>query len=208
MDSSLSSPQNTSASAFLQSPPAAQPLFGSTQTASSKPGDPSLDVDTSFYSGIPASSNSQTLYIHVPRPDHAANGSGAGGSEFWVTVPWSKIVSKLLEQPNLTLSMIDTLKSSPIMKTRALRILSSGLGENGNSSQRDFSLFSPSSPMIANPNVSLFTPAHKEAWHSPSEYGHPSHFHGGIPVSLGSIVHDTAFHLTKAPLTMCCREHP
>ena len=204
MDSSLSSPESSSTSAILQSPPAAQPFLSGLHTApipSSKIGPPAMGIDSSFLNGTPASSNSQTLYIHVdPHQNFPANGSGAGGSEFWVTVPWSKVESKLLEHPSLVLSVLSTLKNSPVMRNRALRILGSTHTENGNASPTDFSLFPSASPPIGiNTNVSLFTPANNDPWKSPSDYGHPAQFHGNVmPVGLALRVAHS--HRTNIPL--------
>jgi len=150
-------------------------------------------VDTSFFSGSPTSSNAQQLYIHVnpssslPEGSNAAGDSaGSGpdgrGSEFWVTVPWTKVAPKLLEHRDLIFDLLADMSKDPQMKARALDLLNSSSGPKGHDEQQDFSLYPghATSPTGSN-GMPLFHAPPTMEWTLPDEAHHS--MLGDVPVS-------------------------
>lgn len=147
-----------------------------------------LSLDTTFFHGIPTSSNAQNLYIQVATnasgsnnggvdasgnaiPSTASNssivaqGSNSPNGDFWVTCPWPSTIKKMLEHPNLIYTLLNQLKAHPTMKSKAIKILTGEIsaGNNRNTSDGgmgagDFN-FPPSPTMSANAqNLNLFSP--------------------------------------------------
>lgn len=118
---------------------------------------PALTVETSFYHGVPTSSNLQTLYIQVAaapkggvdvagrngQSNNSNNRSSESnidssnastsdtGSGFWVSCPWQDTIKKMVEHPNLVYTLMNGIKNHPTMKHKVLKILN---GENSSGS--------------------------------------------------------------------------
>lgn len=162
-------------------------------------------IDSAFYSGTPAQSNEQTLYIRVPSAGNEGNAEGhvvpldesnknRNTEDFWVTVPWQAIGHKMLEQPTLLLDLLESVKATPVMKNRILRMLAASSNEVcpdsgyiGAHEQGDFNLPSSPNPMRAS-NMSLFPPmpmpdVSASTWSTPG-YPNPSEYHSSAPVRV------------------------
>lgn len=130
------------------------PAVGATPAPGEGSANPvTLTEGSSFFSGLPALSNSQNLYIHVrtgpaqhsepvslpsspssgPASSIRARASRSSGDDkilaggerdFYVTVPWQDVAPKMLEHPQLVASILATIKNQPNLRNRAIRALS------------------------------------------------------------------------------------
>lgn len=169
-----------------------------------------MSIETSFYHGVPTSSNPQTLYIQVaagPKGDvHRSNADGhdkesghnnsnvGDSGEFWVSCPWQNTIKKMLEHPNLVYTLINGIRDHPTMKHKVLKILNgefnNGQQGSNNMGVGDFNL--PPSPTMAasnTQNLNLFSPIGNDSpgsmWSANHfENGHHSNHFRTVPVSF------------------------
>lgn len=74
-----------------------------------------------FYSGTPTSANDSSLYVQIPSAEN--EGGVSCGSEFWVSIPWDKIVPKLVEYPHILQDLMKSISSKPDLKDKALQMM-------------------------------------------------------------------------------------